>query len=479
MRASEGIALRSVLLSSGPARGLFGATLRRDKNLQDLCARGGAVFRPFSDLLLDVFAFFHEPSASVNASAGACDKLHHLVMKYLAGAPEYTALRSRTRGSYEQSLAAAEEFGNRLLQHMAGEAARAKAEGRRGSGQGGEVVEVEELILADVARAGAGECASPGVLVLAKRVEEALDTAELLADICQTFGVSPGEMRATPWQHRADLASRMGKSGNLRRFAELLGRWTSLATARRAKKTLGVPEEFSDVTYGDDWNLFVPQELGALADESLRYDFFLRLIDRKILQYDPQCREGGGRGPIVVCVDTSGSMAGLRDVAAKAATLSLQAIARKECRPFAVVLFSSPGEWLSFRFGTQSVLSRKASGEESRLSLLDGIMNVATFFFGGGTDYESPLLEAQRLIDNGGAEWRDGDIVFITDDYCEVSDDFLTRFRGEKQRLGFRVFSVIVGAGSKDVRTLRKFSDRVLSATDFDENAAEQIFDAV
>jgi uncharacterized protein with von Willebrand factor type A (vWA) domain len=44
-------------------------------------------------------------------------------------------------------------------------------------------------------------------------------------------------------------------------------------------------------------------------------------------------------------------------------------------------------------------------------------MNAATFFFGGSTDYESPLSEALRLIDNGGPEWRKANIVFLTDDY--------------------------------------------------------------
>jgi hypothetical protein len=43
----------------------------------------------------------------------------------------------------------------------------------------------------------------------------------------------------------------------------------------------------------------------------------------------------------------------------------------------------------------------------------------------------------------------------------------------------FGVFSVIVGARAKDARTLRKFSDRVLSAGQFDETVAEQVFDAV
>lgn len=476
MSVSEVMRSRSVLRSVGPAPGLFASALQRDKALKDLCSRGGGVFRPFEELMSDVFTFFHEPFSLIKESGSGCDKLHFLVMKYLADAPEYAALRSRSAGKYEPSLAAAEEFGNRLLDHLFVQAI--VGIGEHGIAAG-EPIEIEKLVLADVAKIGGGASASSGVLVIAKRVEQAIDAAVVLGDVCHTFGIGPGEIRAMPWAQRANLAAVMENSSNLRRFADLLGRWSSLAVARRATRTPGVPEEYSDVTYGDDWHLFVPQELGALCNPATRYDFLIRLIDRKIVQYDPQSHEERGRGPIVVCVDTSGSMAGERDISAKAASLSLNSVARKQGRPFAAILFSSPNETMSFLFRDTSVVSRPASGEETRLTLLEGIMSAATLFFGGGTDYESPLREALRLIETGGPDWRDGDIVFITDDYCEVSDEFTENFRHEKNRLNFKVFSVIIGAKAEHARTLWKFSDRVLSADDLDENAVEQVFGAV
>jgi uncharacterized protein with von Willebrand factor type A (vWA) domain len=94
-------------------------------------------------------------------------------------------------------------------------------------------------------------------------------------------------------------------------------------------------------------------------------------------------------------------MAGERDVCSKAVALSLHAVAKREGRSFAAILFSSPGEWVSFLFNHNSANQRTAAGEECRLGLLEGIMKVATFFFGGGTDHESPLKEACRLIEEG------------------------------------------------------------------------------
>jgi uncharacterized protein with von Willebrand factor type A (vWA) domain len=398
-------------------------------------------------------------------------------MKYLVSAPEYAPLRSLSAGKYQQALASAEEFGNRLLDHLS---VRSVDEKHLNAGAvHGAPVKIEELVFAQVAKAGSGAPADPAILVLAKRVEQAIDATTVLTDVCHTFGIAPGEVRAMPWADRTKLAAKMGNTENLRRFAELLGRWTSLAVSRRAKRTPGVPQELLDVTYGDDWHLFVPQELGSLLEPALRYDFFLRLLDRKVVQYDPQSPESQGRGPIIVCVDTSGSMTGERDISSKAAALSLHAVARREDRPFATILFSSRDEWISFLFRDGSAVSRNPLGEEERLSLLEGIMRAATFFFGGGTDYECPLLEALRMIESGGIDWRDADVVFITDDYCEVSEEFTSRYKREKIRLSFKVFSVIIGARAEDARVLWRFSDRVLAVTDFNEQAAEQTFDAV
>jgi uncharacterized protein YegL len=473
---SEVLSPNSALRSRGVSTGLFAVALQRDKGLKDLCSRGGRIYRPFELLMSDIFAFFYDPLAGLG-EAGNCDKLHYLVMKYLVSAPEYAALRARSGGRSQQALTAAEEFGTRLLDHLSAQHIP-KVPGRDAA-TSTEPVDIQKLVLTDVASAGVGSPARPGVLVLAKHVEVAIETSEALADVCYSFGISPGEIRAMPIEQRRALAGKMGKSGNLRRFAEIVGRWSKLAVARRAKRTPGVPEELSDVTYGDDWHLFVPQELGALANSALRYDFYLRLIDRRIVQYDPQSQESTKRGPIIACVDTSGSMAGEHDLTSKAVALALRAIARKEHRPFAAILFSSRNEWISFLFRDDSVRSRESSGEEKQISFAEGVAGVATFFFGGGTDYECPLFEALKLIDAGGADWREADVVFITDDYCEVSDEFTRRFASEKDRLTFKVFSLIVGARAEDAITLRRFSDRVVATSELDEAAVAQIFDSV
>jgi len=469
---------RSALRGAARGRGTLSSALRRDNALSALCARGAAVYRPFAALLADVFCFFYAPGASLGDGSG-CDKLQHLVLKYLYESPVYGALRHRAAGKYQESLSATEEFGNRLLEHLARPADPGDRKEARADAAPTEMAEIKNLTFADVVTAGSGGPVDPSLLVLAKRVEGAIESAGVLTDLCNSWGIDPGQIRAMPWEQRSALGAKMANSASLKKLAELVGRWRALARARKAKRTPGVPEEVQDVSLGDDWPLFVPQELAALANSSLRYDFYLRMIDRAVTQYDPQSPDGRGKGPILVCLDTSGSMSGDRDISAKAAALALYGIAKKENRPFAAILFSSRDEWISFLFSGSQVVSRTVSGEEAKLSVLEGIVQTATFFFGGGTDYESPLNEAVRLIGGGGTAWGHADIVFITDDYCDVTKEFTERFAEQKRSMDFKVFSVIVGARAQDARTLRKFSDRVVSADQFDDEVAERVFDAI
>jgi hypothetical protein len=458
-------------------RRLFSMAVAHDRELATLCHRGVSVMRPFELMLSDLFCFFFSFATSLEPE-GVCDRLHYLILKYVMDSEEYGALRRRTTADYHATLAAVEEFGVRLLEYLEA-SARAAAGGNAGSETAKEPVHIEGVVFTERAVGGGTTPGEHALLVIAKGIEQATDTVRALADICHQWGLEPGQIRALPYAHRAALAQRMNQSRDLQRLAELVGRYQALAQARKAIRVAGTPEEVQDVTVGDEWPRFLSQELVALVHPALRYDFYRRVIDRQIFQYDPRGPEGRGKGPIITCVDTSGSMAGDRDLAAKATTLALLDIARKEHRPYAAILFSSQDEWISFRFQNSCVDARRASGERQKLTLLEGIVGAGTTFFGGGTDYESPLNEAVCLITDGHDVWRHADVVFITDDYCDVSDSFLHCFAASKGALDFKVFSVIIGARAEDARTLRKFSDRIVSSAEFYESVVEQVFDAL
>lgn len=346
----------SAVVADRAVRNLFGAALNRDAALRDLVERGASAARFFAPLLEDLFCVFYSKSATLNES-GLSDRLQQLLIKYVLSEPDYRAIRARTAGDYARSLTATEEFGVMLIEFLATTASAGGVGSKRGAS---EFMRITGLKFVEEAVVGDGQPAAEGMLVLAKRIQGALEATQILTDVCHSYGLQPGTIRDLPYDQRAEIAARLVQSTNLKRLAELLGRFAAVARARQEKRLPNLPEEVRDVTLGDDWHRFVPQEYVWLVHPSLRLDFYRRLVDRQILQYEPESRERQGRGAIVVCIDTSGSMAGDRDVRAKAAALALLKLAHASGRPYAAILFSSPNQWISFAFDGATVVSRES-----------------------------------------------------------------------------------------------------------------------
>ena len=105
----------------------------------------------------------------------------------------------------------------------------------------------------------------------------------------------------------------------------------------------------------------------------------------------------------------------------------------------------------------------------------DRALDVAEYFPGGGTDFEMPLDAAVgRLAE---ARYRRGDVVLITDGECQVSPEWLERFRATKRRLGFSLYSVLIDVGTEQhAPRSRELSDRVTSVSRLTDAAARDLF---
>ena len=146
-------------------------------------------------------------------------------------------------------------------------------------------------------------------------------------------------------------------------------------------------------------------------------------IDNVIRQNRPLMRaarlEYKGAGDIICCLDESGSTAG--DLAAwgKAVALTLLEIAQSEGRKFALVHFSGPG-----RFQTDVFLPGQSSLEEK--------LHAAETFLGGGTDFQTPLAEAERL----------------TDGECSLPETCVEMLQKAQSELRFTVTGILLDEGN-------------------------------
>jgi uncharacterized protein with von Willebrand factor type A (vWA) domain len=158
-------------------------------------------------------------------------------------------------------------------------------------------------------------------------------------------------------------------------------------------------------------------------------------------------------------------MAGEKEIWAKAVTLTLLDIARRERRRFRAILFSSAETGLrTFDLNTG----------ERYLSNLEGALDLADYFPGGGTDFEKPLDAAVECL--GESRFRKGDVVLVTDGECRVGEAWREAFLAEKERLDFSLYSILIDVGGATLETLEQISDRVSRVSDLTTESVKELF---
>lgn len=296
-------------------------------------------------------------------------------------------------------------------------------------------------------------------------------SAELSAEIDRVaqdshdFSLEFGQGGRLPAGERLELGRRLARNKKLGELARLVGRFKQDARAiRRRTLDRGVAEAY-DIERGSELGRLIPAELVAMHHPRLRKDFRRRLLEGEILQYRLREDEQKGKGPMVVCIDVSSSMQGDKELWAKAVSLTLMDIARRQRRLFRAVLFSS---------GPESLKVLDLNNQRRYQPELTKVLEMAEYFPGGGTDFQAPIDAAVELLDH--KKLKRGDIVVITDGECQVAPEWLTDLRRRKEALKFSIFAVLVDVGSSELSTLAQFSDRVSSVKQLTIEGSREIF---
>lgn len=174
-------------------------------------------------------------------------------------------------------------------------------------------------------------------------------------------------------------------------------------------------------------------ERAALRSRALRRATLLRVAERRAVQRLVDAPEPVGHGPVVLIVDTSGSMAGPRIRAAKALTLALALRCWDRRRPFVVLTFGAPGEMNEVRFPVGAPL-----GERLRSS-----MSLA---YQGGTDFDGPLRRLVEIVTE--KEWTLADGVFVTDGECDVRSESRSLLEAAKKRTELELHEIGASRGT-------------------------------
>ncbi len=137
-------------------------------------------------------------------------------------------------------------------------------------------------------------------------------------------------------------------------------------------------------------------------------------------------------GPIVICLDTSGSMRGLPESIAKATVLECMKVAYQEKRRCYVYLFGSKNEI------SELELTLDVSG-------FDEFIHFLTMSFGGGTDAEGPLQKALEKCDAD--KWHRADILLVSDGEFPVSSGLSRKMNNRCEKQGLQLHGIQIGDG--------------------------------
>jgi uncharacterized protein with von Willebrand factor type A (vWA) domain len=289
-----------------------------------------------------------------------------------------------------------------------------------------------------------------------QQVEEMLtqvqDTVRETTEDIANWGLERSEsfQKKSPHEKMA-LLNKLRGSDKLRDIARMTGRCRQLYhTHKKEKVKVGMDSHYS-VEQGNDLSRIIASELMRLLNKRTRLQFYSDFLEGKTLQYQIPGKQKKGKGPIVICIDSSGSMSGLPEIWAKAVALVLLEIAREQKRDFFCIHFSSG--WRGEKLHTNYFPKNDPFDGEQ-------LLDLAEYFEAGGTEFEPPLDLAREKI---GKEpiWEKADIIFCTDGESVVRDEWLKGFMEWKAANKVSIFSVLIDSYDNSQATLRKFSDRV------------------
>lgn len=296
-------------------------------------------------------------------------------------------------------------------------------------------------------------------------LNNAMMEAKKTSDLLLNWGLEHDpKFRKSGHQEKIRLIDRLKKSEKLRELSRLAGRYKRWAVAQQKTKTQHGVVSIRGLTIGADIGKLLPSETMKLKHPVLKKLFKKDFLEKKLTQYKYYPMEKESRGPIVCCIDSSGSMGGSQELWAKAVAMGLLEISRFQQRSFYVIHFSSG--W------REEMLHVNDFRKSKPFSILE-VLDMAEYFEGGGTTFEPPLNLARTKIETE-KDFSKADIVFITDGQSVVRNDWLTNFNEWKKTKGVKVYSVLIDASYNYQTSLDEFSDSVLKLSEITEDSFDK-----
>lgn len=307
--------------------------------------------------------------------------------------------------------------------------------------------------------------------VMGKTFDATSNEIQEVSKLCQAWGLNSGENCRVAFQNKKDAIESIRRSSKLNKLTDLIGRFKESAITEQKRKAKHGAVEIKSVSVGNQIQDTLPSDRMNLCNEITKKDFYRRMTENQLLTYSKEAHKQKNKGPIIVCVDTSGSMEGDEEIWSKALSIGILEVAQMQKRDFACIIYSSHAD--------DPIVIRKDEIAPQK------IISCAENFHNGGTDFQQPLTKAIELIND--STFKNADIVFITDGDCYVSDEFCKKFKRIKEEKDFKTLGVLVNMGRGHVsdKSLKEFCDSITLVSDIadlkdsDSSVNKSIFGAL
>ena len=297
---------------------------------------------------------------------------------------------------------------------------------------------------------------------LMAKLREWLDILQKLADMLNGLGfetgllwdLSKGNLSLGDMEQMRRWAEYIEQNEDIKKLCDMLGRLRAADKVKRMEEAkrmdyagafvpdIDSKEEIVGVRIGKDIEYALPQEKALLADAETSVLFDLKFAEGRLMCFDMEglmpkkeektyqreVEEEEKMGPVIICVDTSGSMQGAPEMIAKAVALFMSMRAMAQKRDCLLINFSTGIETLDL------------SGEM-------GIAEVMQFLqrsFHGGTDAAPALAYAVKMM--GEKNYEKSDLLIVSDFVMAVGvpEDLRAQI-SEAKKGGNKFYSLCVG----------------------------------
>ena len=301
---------------------------------------------------------------------------------------------------------------------------------------------------------------------LYKKIDNFIRLEKLLSPFIKTLGrlwdLSESTFETSGFEILEQFSKLLDQDESLRELAELLGK-QSLAQSLFEKemrdkiviKTEWHPKpayrgEIDGLRYSNDISSVLPNELALLKNPAAKKLFQLKFAQKQLLSFKYQndmedlkeetvqeetsVEKKEPKGPIIICVDTSGSMHGTPENIAKTITFALSKIAIEEERKCYLISFSTSIETLDLTDFSANPIGR--------------LVQFLRMSFHGGT-YATPALKhAVKMLSEN--EWKNADVLMISDFVMQTLDNDIKRKIESAQEDNTNFHSLVIGTSGNN-----------------------------